>query len=123
MAPIEEIEKVLRDDPRVVFAYLYGSASEGDRCRDVDIAVYLVDSQDAFAAAADLKLALGRSCGLAAETFDVRSLNGVGDLRYLRRVLSGRLLVDKDFDARGDFLESYAARYRESEGILDEAYG
>ncbi|MBI3393977.1 MAG: nucleotidyltransferase domain-containing protein [Nitrospirae bacterium] len=113
----------MRRDPRIVFAYLYGSALESQEPRDIDIAVYLARPEDPFRVAADLKVAISRGTGLPADRLDIRVIDNVDDLLYLRDVLNGRLLVDKDPELRGAFLESFAMKYRESEGILAEAYG
>ena len=79
--------------------------------------------EDPFRVAADLKVEISRETGLRADFLDIRVINDVDDLLYLRNVLGGRLLVDKDPELRGAFLESFAMKYRASEGILAEAYG
>lgn len=117
------LKDVLQRDPRVVFAYLYGSALESQEPRDIDIAVCISRPEDPFRVAADLKVEISRETGLPADFMDIRIINNVEDLLYLRNVLGGRLLVDKDPELRGSFLESFAMKYREAEGILAEACG
>lgn len=114
---------VLKRDSRVVFAYLYGSALESREPRDIDIAVCVSRPEDPFRVAADLKVEVSRETGFPPDCLDIRIINNVEDLLYLRNVLGGRLIVDKDPELRGSFLESFAMKYRESEGILAEAYG
>ncbi|MEK6813671.1 MAG: nucleotidyltransferase domain-containing protein [Nitrospirota bacterium] len=122
-----ELEHILKDvlqrDARVVFAYLYGSTLDSQEPRDIDIAVCISRPEDPFRVAADLKVEISRETGLRADFLDIRVINDVDDLLYLRNVLGGRLLVDKDPELRGAFLESFAMKYRASEGILAEAYG
>ena len=123
----EVIQDVLASDERVVFAYLYGSFTETEAYRDVDLAVYAAAGQDPFRLSPDLKIALHERTGIAPDVFDVRVINNLvaqGDLfalLYLQRVFEKNiLLVDKDVDRRTDFLEQYSMKYRECEGLLDE---
>jgi len=124
---IPALKQVLNQDDRVLFAYLYGSTAEGGTGNDVDIAVYARPGVDPHLLGADLRIALSEPTGLSPEAFDVRVVNRVAregdvfDLLYLQRVFSAnRLLVDKDPDVRADFLECYATRYRECEGLIQE---
>lgn len=124
---ISAITRVLEADPRVVFAYLYGSLQREGHGRDIDIAVCPVDRVDGDSVALDLKIALYRETGVPADAFDVRPIREVlasGDifgLLYLKSVLEGgRLLVDKDPDVRAAFLECYGFRYRECAGMIQE---
>lgn len=125
---LNAITFVLSNDQRVVFAYLYGSISSEGIGNDIDIAVYLKGQADPHHISADLKYTLYKATDLAADIFDIRSLNQVieqGDifgLLYLKNVLkTNQLLVDKDPDLRADFLERYGLRYRECEGLIREA--
>jgi len=124
---IDAIMRVLAADPRVVFAYLYGSMQTEGHGRDVDIAVYPVDHVDGNLVALDLKIALYHETGMPADVFDVRPIREVlasGDifgLLYLKKVLEGgRLLVDKDPEVLAAFLERYGFRYRECAGMIQE---
>ena len=122
------IRRVLIADPRVIFGYLYGSFLEDPaKARDVDIAVYSSPGTDPFVLSADLKIVLYQATGFPADRFDVRVINEVvskGDLFglvFLRRLFAtGVLLVDRDADRRGDFLEDYGMKYRECEGLIGE---
>ena len=116
------IQKVLDQDPRVVFAYLYGSALEGEEYRDVDVAIYADPESDPFGVTADLKIALSRETDLPPDRFDIQVINRADNLLFLQQVLNGRLLMDRGGEVRGDFIESFSMRYRESEGILSEAF-
>ena len=122
------IRRVLAADPRAIFGYLYGSFLEDPaKARDVDIAVYSSPGTDLFVLSADLRISLYRATGVPADRFDVRVINEVvakGDLFglvFLRRLFAtGVLLLDRDMDKKGDFLEAYGMKYRECEGLIGE---
>ena len=122
MKIIPTIQNVLKEDSRVIFAYLYGSAIKGDSYRDIDIGVYIDKGHDSFVVSSDLKIDLSIETGISPDQFDIQIINETNNLICLRHVLHGRLLVDKEPDLRGDFIESFSMRYREAEGILREAY-
>jgi predicted nucleotidyltransferase len=124
---IDEIIETLDADPRVAFAYLYGSFADVGIGNDIDIAVYLFEPADLHQASSDLKIALHKKTGLPPDGFDIRIVNDLernGDLfglLYLKNVLTtNQLLIDKDPEARAAFLETYSLRYRECEGLFQE---
>jgi predicted nucleotidyltransferase len=121
------IRDILVKDERVVFVYLYGSFAEGEKYKDLDIAVYSIAGCDALLLSTDLKIALHEHTGMAPDFFDVRVINGILDhgdlfsLLYLKHIFAtNQLLLDKDFDARTDFIEKYNMKYRECEGLIEE---
>ncbi|MBC8462261.1 MAG: nucleotidyltransferase domain-containing protein [Deltaproteobacteria bacterium] len=123
----DSIIAVLSEDDRVLFAFLYGSATESGQGNDIDIAVYAAAEVDFHKLSVDLKVALHKRIGLPPDAFDVRVLNGVAEqgdifgLLYLKNVLSdNRLLIDRNPDARTQFLERYGTRFRECEGLIQE---
>jgi uncharacterized protein len=122
-----KIIDTLSKDSRIIFAYLYGSVVSEGVGNDIDIAVYSVGQVNPHTLAADLKIALHKKIGFTPDAFDIRVINGlleygdIFDLLYLKNVLSGsRLLLDRDFAARTDFLEQYGRKFRECEGIIGE---
>jgi predicted nucleotidyltransferase len=124
---IGAIVKILSENDRILFAYLYGSTLSGCKGNDIDIAVYTKAPEDPHQLSADLKIALHKETGLAPDAFDVRILNDVDEradvfgLLYLKNVLEGgQVLVDKEPDVRTDFLERYGLRFRECEGLIQE---
>jgi len=124
---VNAVVKVLSENDRVLFAYLYGSALSGDKGNDIDIAVYTKADEDPHRLSADLKIALYKETSLLPDAFDVRILNDLNEradifgLLYLKNVLErGRVLVDKQSDVRLDFLERYGLRFRECEGLIQE---
>jgi predicted nucleotidyltransferase len=121
------IRQVLAQNPAVVFAYLYGSATSTAEYNDIDIAVCSTTESDPFRLSADLKIAFADKTGTSPDTFDVRVINHllrIGDmfsLLYLKDVLShGKLLIDKNFQVRGSFIEAFSMKYRECEGLIAE---
>jgi uncharacterized protein len=123
----DSIIEVLSEDHRVLFAFLYGSVAETGQGNDIDIAVYVAPNVDFYQLSAEMKIALHKRIGLSPDAFDVRVLNGVAErgdvfgLLYLKNVLgNNRLLIDRDPDARSEFLERYGMRYRECEGLMQE---
>ncbi len=119
---VYSIKKVIEKDERIIFAYLYGSILENKTYRDIDIGIYLAEGYDFFRTSSDLQIALFHETGISPDLFDIQVINNASSLIYLQRVLNGKLLVDKNRDVRGDFIESFSMNYRESEGILSEAY-
>lgn len=120
------IENVLRGDERVVFAYAYGSVIGKESFRDVDIAVYVQDSQEnPFVITSDIKTELSRlakkeGLNLPADRFDVQIINQA-PFTFLRRIFKeGALLVDRNPDLRTDLVEYVSFKYRECAGLLAE---
>jgi predicted nucleotidyltransferase len=70
----------------------------GEKGNDIDIAVYSATDADPHKLSADLKVDLQKKTGIAPDSF----------------------VVDKNPEARGDFLERYGTRFRECEGLMQE---
>lgn len=125
---ISKTKDILERDKRVVFAYIYGSILTDKKTpADMDIAIYITCVEEIFMVSSDLKIDLAKATKLSPDLFDIRIINELlsskdaFSLLYLKNVFQqGRLLVDKDFGLRAQYLERYSLKYRESEGILDE---
>lgn len=124
---IDSITRVLEKDDRVVLAYLYGTMVSEGGGNDIDIGVVADRDKDSQSLAVDLQIGMHRQTGLPPETFDIRQLGEIVDqgdvlgLLYLKSVVDGgKVLVDKDPDVRAAFLERYALRFRECEGLMQE---
>jgi len=122
-----EIVKVLYENKRVVFAYLYGSFLHEDRGNDIDIGIYSQADEEPYKLSADLKIELHHRTNLIPDFFDIRVLNrfdeqcNVFDLLFLKNILeNGHLLINKDPVIHADFLERYGTRFRECEGLIQE---
>ena len=76
---IDAVVKVLSEDERVLFAYLYGSAAGSGEANDPDTAVYSAEQADRHQLSADLKIAFHKKTGLSPDTLDVRILNGLAE--------------------------------------------
>lgn len=59
---------------------------------------------------------------ISPDMIDIQIINNASNPFFLYDVLNGILLVYKDPEVRGDFIERFSMEYRESEGILDETY-
>lgn len=121
-----KIKGVLDAQREITFAYLHGSFLSSKDFRDIDIAVYL-KNKISFGFVVDLKLKLSKVLNLSCDIFDIRILNGILDnpdafsLLYLDRLFTeGKLIVNKDQEFLGDFLEKYSNRYREAEALISE---
>jgi predicted nucleotidyltransferase len=121
------IKEVLKNEKRVLFAYLHGSFLRERDYRDVDIAVFAARDVEPHLLSADLKVALHRRTGVSPDVFDVRIINDIPDngnlfsLLFLKNVfVNNALLVDRSRGKRGPFLERYARKFRECEGLIAE---
>jgi predicted nucleotidyltransferase len=124
---IAAVKIVLESDPRLVFAYLYGSFARWEDFRDIDVGVFLRDpNQNPFEISSDLRERISRNlrgAGVAADAdfFDVTILNGA-PFTFLKRIfVEGLLLVDRDPDLRTDLIEYVSRKYRECAGLMLEA--
>lgn len=121
------IKKVLLQDGRTIFAYVYGSFARGEPFRDIDIGIYVKNPEKhAFTIPSDLKEELSRRLrekgeDLTADKFDVKVINDA-PFTFLNRLFKeGKLLVDLDPDLRTDLIEYVSIKYRECTGLLAEA--
>jgi len=119
---LHSIRDVLEKDERVVFAYIYGSSLKERRFGDIDIGAYCLPEYDEHKVSSEIKIALSKETDILPDRFDVRIINRVDNLLYLKEVLGGELLIDKNPEIRGNFIEHFSMRYREAEFILKEAF-
>ena len=120
------IKKVLTQDERVVFAYIYGSFVKEQSFRDIDLGIYVKNPEEnPFLISSDLKTQLSRvgkkeNIDLTADQFDVQIINHA-PFTFLRRVFKeGILLIDRDPELRTDLVEYVSSKYRECAGLLAE---
>ena len=99
----------LNNQSRVMFAYIYGSVLSSENPQDIDIAVYLfpVDFEK-LSRAGEISLSFAIPLEMDLEDqvkrkIDVQVLNNAPlSFRY-RVITDGKLIVDKDSNARCDF--------------------
>jgi hypothetical protein len=90
---IKELRGRLEGVEGIVFAYVHGGFLEVDVFRDVDVAVWVGEGEEAFKYEVDLSARLGGELGVP---IDIRVLNGA-PLPFRYHVFSrGRLLFSKD---------------------------
>ncbi len=106
----------LAKEPGIVFAYVYGSAVDSEWVHDVDVGLYLDDSQ--------LPRRFEFSCALADRLsdaieipVDVRILNAA-PVSFLFHVLCGQLLFSRDEEQLTDLLEEIPRRYLDIAPLL-----
>ncbi len=125
---LERISKQLSRNREILFAYAYGSFLEDCPFRDLDLAVFLRPKrlliqpfryEDALAAALTRQLKLSFP-------IDARILNSA-PVSFRYRVLQGRLLFEKDPEARIEIVVHTVARYLDLRPFLHhylkDAYG
>jgi predicted nucleotidyltransferase len=121
-----EIHAVLEQEPRLVFAYLYGSFCREEPFQDIDIGVYADSDVNPYVFSADLKERLSAHLrdgpfDLPADRFDVQVLNQA-PFTFLKRMFrEGILMIDRNPDLRTDIIEHVSRKYRECAGLLMEA--
>jgi len=122
-AVLRVLRQALEAQPRVVFAYVYGSFWQDRPFHDVDVAVYLdsdagATSVFALDLAADLEMALQQ-----AQTFvpvDVRVLNQAPS-SFQYHVFRGELLFSRDERRRGQRVAQTVARYLDLQPLRRQA--
>lgn len=108
----EELEK----EPTIRFGYLYGSVLDSDTVHDVDVGLYLRESEAATSVSTAVDLS-NRLTALVGMPVDVRVLNEA-PLPFVYHVLRGRLLVCRDEECLTGMLEDVARRYLDLAPLL-----
>ena len=106
-------------EPRIAFAFVYGSLLEQDAVHDVDLGIYL----DAKPPSASMEYMLelsARLSQLARIPVDVRILNEAPN-SFVYHVLRGRLIYCRDETQVSDVIEGTAARYLDIAPVLRRA--
>jgi len=94
---LRRLRELLAREEHVVFAYVHGSFLSGRPFRDVDVAVWVEDPENAFYYAVELAAELSTSLGLP---IDLHVLNKA-PLPFKYHVFArGRLLFSRDEEAR-----------------------
>lgn len=103
---LAKIKESLRQEEKVVFAYLYGSFSEEDGFNDVDIGVY-VDEEKFPSDEAIFKYGLSLSVKIEMEVegfeIDICILNQAPLSFQYQVITEGRVIVEKESDRWVDF--------------------
>jgi predicted nucleotidyltransferase len=122
------ISRILNQDERVIFAYIYGSFVCDTIFRDIDVFVYIRKDENAFATQSSIRDNLYEEVSHAGfhnigiDDFDVRVINDAPYDFVIDILDKGILLVDKNRDFRTDYIERISDQYRVNYFILDEAY-
>jgi uncharacterized protein len=113
---VRRLSDELEKKPTVTFGYLYGSVLDSDTVHDVDVGVYLRESEAATNAATAVDLS-NRLTALIGMPVDVRVLNEA-PLSFVYHVLRGHLLVCRDEACLAEMLEDVARRYLDLAPLL-----
>lgn len=119
---IKRVKRILQKEEKVLFAYLYGSAQRDENYNDIDIGVYIRGVENPLSYSVDLNFKISESLNTSPDVVDIQVINNNNNPFYLYDVLNETLLIDRQPEVRGDFIESCSMQYRESIGILDEAF-
>ncbi|GAB5045877.1 nucleotidyltransferase domain-containing protein [Thermodesulfovibrio sp. TK110] len=126
---IDKIKKVLSENEKVIFAYLFGSFMKSEIYNDIDIAVYCNEPlENPFEVTSDLKMALSEATGLYPDFFDITLINyslksdRADSLLILYEIFNGFLLLDRNPHLRTSLIEKTSLQLREIEGILKEVF-
>lgn len=116
---VNRLSDLLAARPEVSFAYLFGSFAEGLPFHDIDIGVYLRSEEDADEPMPGVNLANRLSDELQLPV-DVRVLNRA-PISFAFHAVRGELLIERDSNVRGDFVEYIIARYLDMKPLLRQA--
>lgn len=122
------ISRILNQDERAIFAYLYGSFVCDTFFRDIDVFVYIRKDEDAFVTQSSIRDNIYEAVihagfhDIGIDDLDVRVINDAPYDFVIDILDKGMLLVDKNRDFRTDYIERISDQYRVNYFILDEAY-
>ena len=109
----------LAKTPEIVFAYVYGSVLDSELVHDVDVGLYLDDSQ--LPRRSEVLGSLSDRLSAAIELpVDVRMLNEA-PVSFLFHVLRGHLLLSRDEELLTNLLEEVPRRYLDIAPLLRQA--
>ena len=111
---VEVVTDVLKQEPAVSFAFLYGSFVEARAFHDVDVGVYLRAGVSGSDVASALAVRLSDRAGVPV---DVRVINDA-PISFLYHVLRGQLVLSRDDALLGEVMERTAGRYLDIEPLL-----
>jgi predicted nucleotidyltransferase len=112
----DQVAAILATEPRVAFAYLYGSFAESQPFHDIDVGVHLSGTDPDHDMPFSVVLAQRLSERVTLPV-DVRILNEA-PVSFLHHVLRGKVLVSHDDDLLGDVLEDTIRRYLDMAPLL-----
>lgn len=119
---LETTRELFKDDPDVVFGYLFGSYAAGreNTLSDIDIAVYLRSKDTRFLLKKERELSRRLTSVLNRTNVDLVLLNVVPLLLQYRVIKSGKVIVSKDEIARANYETKVMLRYFDLKPHLDE---
>ncbi|MDI6713528.1 MAG: nucleotidyltransferase domain-containing protein [Thermodesulfovibrio sp.] len=125
---ISIISKVIEQEKKIIFAYLYGSFAEAlPISNDIDIAVYTEEIENPFAFQVDIKIAISEELrknqiDILPDEIDLRIINDATYDFVIDVLEKGILIVDKNPEVRTAYIEKISLQYRMNEIVLIEFY-
>ncbi|MBS3907546.1 MAG: nucleotidyltransferase domain-containing protein [Syntrophaceae bacterium] len=115
---VQRLEAMLRKHGEVVFAYIYGSFTEGLPFHDIDVGVYIseITKEESTNYSLDLSQGLSRELKIPV---DVRVLN-FAPVLFLYHVIQGTLVLERDEEKRVQVVEKTIQRYLDLKPIIRE---
>jgi len=115
-AVLEQLAGAMARQEEILFAYVYGSFTEDTPFHDIDVGIFLMNT--------DLESALRFSAGTTGRLeqtlhlpVDVRVLN-FAPLPFLYHVIRGQLVFERDEDLRAEIVEQTVRRYLDIKPVL-----
>lgn len=122
------VTEVLEKNPKIRFAYFFGSFVAEKKYLDIDIGIYLaaLPTGNPFTFTSDLKHKISRKLlknkiYLGADNIDIVILNLIPFTFLYRIFKEGSLILDRDPDLRAGVIEENSLKFRECLGLLKEA--
>ncbi len=120
----EEITAALRSTlegrPEILFAYVFGSFTEGESFRDLDIGVYVTDPVSVADSLMYTIRLSGELEGKTGSPVDVILMNSAPD-HLIHSISKGNVLVDRDENFRDDFIAAAWSRYLDFKPLRQQA--
>jgi len=107
----EVLGRLLEEEGRIIFAYLHGSFAEGRSFRDIDIAVYVEESEVPREGVIDFEIMTSMKLETNVKLpVDIKVIN-YAPLGFQYYSTTGSLLMCRDDDLRVDFLTKIRSLY------------
>jgi predicted nucleotidyltransferase len=117
-ALVRRLAIALENDFAIGFAYVHGSLLDSETVHDIDVGLYVCESEAERGSAISSELSV-RLTAVAGIPVDVRVLNEA-PLSFVYHVLRGRVLVCRDEDLLTTMLEDVARRYLDLAPLLHQ---
>jgi len=110
---IDKLKKKLYADDKIVFAYIFGSSKDGNikNGSDIDVAVYLKNSQYNFKAIERILTIIEESTGY--DKIDLVIISDVKSVVLNYEIIMGKLLFSRDKDLLAEYYSISLRKYED----------